>query len=120
MLYSKYVEPYPDKKFITVAYIDNFLKLPMFGHLLQLNITVIQVGSSTVFIFLKNPIFTTVLLHFLHPKEKYYHTIYQEAHTSKWMPYWLSGLIMKIDSYQVSHDMYLWESKKFARKLYYK
>ena len=120
MLYKKYIEPFPEKKYISVSSVDNYIKLPLFGHIFQLNITVIQVGCSTVFIFLKSPLFNLVLLHYLQPKEKYSHIVCQDAMTAKIMPYWLSSLIMKVDSRQVNSDMAVWESKKFARKLYYK
>ena len=100
--------------------VDNYIKLPLFGHVFQLNITVMQVGSSTVFIFLKSPLFTLVLLHYLQPQEKFSHLVYQDAYTSQWMPYFLSALIMKVDARQVNSDMAVWESKTFARKIHYK
>lgn len=69
-VYKNFFEPYPLKQFLSVGYIDNYIKLPLVGHLFMLNITIIQVGSSTVFIFLKSPAFTAILFHYLQPKEK--------------------------------------------------
>lgn len=66
-IYHKFFEPYPCKNFLSVGYIDNFIKIPLLGYVFMLNITIIQVGSSTVFIFLKSPAFTCVLFHYLRP-----------------------------------------------------
>lgn len=67
-IYKTFIENYPRKEFISVGYLDNYVKLPIFGHLFTFNVTIVQLGCSTVFIFIKSPIFTIVLFHFLMPK----------------------------------------------------
>lgn len=41
-------------------------------------------------------------------------------YTNHYIPYWLSALALKLEGDQVTNDMCLWESKKFASKLYYR
>lgn len=41
-------------------------------------------------------------------------------YTNSYIPYWLSALAIKLEGDQVTNDMYLWESKQFATKLYYR
>ena len=40
--------------------------------------------------------------------------------TNSYVPYWISALSLKFEGDQVTNDMYVWEAKKFARKLHYK
>ena len=120
MLYEKYIEPFPEKRFISVGYLDNYVNFPILGPKYQFNVTILQVGCSTVFILLKSPLFTIVLFHYLQPKEKYYNVVYHEGYTSKWLPYWASALGVRMEGSQVTSDMYIWDSKKFGRKIYYK
>ena len=46
--------------------------------------------------------------------------VYHDGHTSTWVPYWLSALVMKMDAVQVASDMTVWDTKRFARNLYFK
>ena len=41
-------------------------------------------------------------------------------YTNHYIPYWLSALAIKLEGDQVTNDMWLWESKRFASKLYYR
>ena len=119
-VYEQIFKPYQEKKYLSVGYIDNYIKLPFFGYKFMLNITIIQVGCSTVFIFLKSPFMEVTLFHYLQPKEKYFIKVYHEAHTPYWTPYWLSALVTKMDLNQVASDMYIWDTKRFARSIYFK
>ena len=121
MIYEKYFEPFPEKKYISVGFLDNYLKIPIFGQIFQFNATILQIGSSTVVILLKCKLFTLVLFHFLQPKGKYEQIVYHEGYTSKWFPYWVSALaVTKGEGNQVTNDMYIWEAKKFGRKIHVK
>lgn len=105
---------------MSVGYIDNYMKIPGLGYTFFVNITIIQLGCSTVFIFLKGPFFTTILFHYLIPKEKYRQIVYHDGYAEKWLPYWLSALVLKMDAIQVASDMYVWDTKRFGRNLYFK
>lgn len=120
MIYSKLVEKYPQKQFMSVGYIDNYMKVPLLGYVFFVNITIIQIGSSTVFIFLKSPFFTTILYHYLQPKEKARVMVYHDGYSQPWLPYWLSALVLKMDALQVSSDMTIWDTKQFMRSLRFK
>ncbi len=103
-----------------MGYIDNYVKLPIFGHIFAFNVTIIQLGCSTVFIFLKSPVFTIVLCHYVLPKEKYKQIVYHDGYTSSWIPYWASALAVKMEGNQVTNDMYIWDAKKFGRNVNFK
>ncbi len=79
-IYENFVEKYPNKEFMSVGYIDNYMKIPGLGYTFFVNITIIQLGCSTVFIFLKGPFFTTILFHYLIPKEKYRQIVYHDGY----------------------------------------
>ena len=96
MLFKEFIEPFPKKEFLSIGYIDNFVKLPFLGYNYMFNVTIVQLGSSTVFIFLKSSLYTIVFFHFLQPKEKYHQVVYHEGYTSKWIPYWVSALAVKM------------------------
>lgn len=120
MLYKNYVECYPKRQYLSIGYLDNYVCLPVFGKLFAFNVTIIQLGCSTVFIFLKSPIFTIVLVHYLQPYENNRLIVYHEGYTSKWLPYWASALAVKSEGAQVTSDMYLWEAKRFGRKVHFR
>ena len=119
-IYQLFVENYPNKNYLSIGYIDNFIKLPFLSHKFFVNITIIQVGSSTVFIFLKGPFFTTILFHYLIPKEKNRNIVYHDGYSETWLPYWISALVLKMDAIQVASDMYVWDTKRFARNIFFK
>lgn len=95
-IYSHFIEKFPRKQFLSIGNLDNYVKLPIFGHIFAFNVTIIQLGCSTVFILLKSPIFTIVLFHFLQPKYRYEQIVYHEGYSSKWMPYWASAFAVKM------------------------
>ena len=119
-LWREFIEPYPNKEFISVGYIDNFLKLPFLGHIYMFNVTIIQLGCSTVFIFLKSSIFTIVFFHYITPKGKTHQVVYHEGFTSSWLPYWVTAMAVNQEGAQVTNDMYIWEAKRFGRSLNFK
>lgn len=119
-IYQLLVKDYPYKRFLSIGYIDNYMKIPLLGYKFFVNITIIQLGCSTVFIFLKGPFFTTILFHYLLPKEKFRQLVYHDGHTSTWVPYWLSALVLKMDAVQVASDMAVWDTKRFAHNLHFK
>lgn len=120
MLFKDFIEPFPRKEFLSIGYIDNFIKLPFMGHQYMFNVTIMQVGCSTVFIFLRSRIYTMVLFHYLQPKGKAHQIVYHDVYTSSWIPYWISALAAKMEGNQVTNDMYIWDSKRFGRNLNFK
>ena len=84
------------------------------------NATVVQFGPATVFIFLRSPLYQLVFQQYLQPEGKAKQVVIHEIFTNSYIPYWLSALALKLEGDQVTNDMRLWESKKFAHKLYYR
>ena len=41
-------------------------------------------------------------------------------YANSFIPYWLTALALKLEGDQVTNDMFLWESKRFATKMYYR
>jgi hypothetical protein len=41
-------------------------------------------------------------------------------YSSKWLPYWLTAVMLQAEGMQVFYDMLIWDAKKFSRKMYYK
>lgn len=119
-VYNELFKPYPQKNLLSIGYIDNYINLPVIGYKFMLNITIMQLGCSTVFIFLKGPFMSVTLFHYLQPKEKYLIKVHHETYTPKWTPYWLSALVTKMDLNQVASDMDVWDTKRFGRNLFFK
>lgn len=105
---------------MSIAYIDNYLKLPFGIQCFMFNATVVQYGPATVFIFLRSPLYKVAFQQFLQPQGPSHQLVYHEMYTNSYIPYWLSALAIKLEGDQVTNDMHIWESKKFASKLYYR
>lgn len=43
-----------------------------------------------------------------------------EGYTSSWLPYWASAMAIKLEGDQVTNDMYLWDAKRFGKKVCFK
>jgi hypothetical protein len=41
-------------------------------------------------------------------------------YSSKWLPYWLTSVMLRGEAIQVYNDMLVWDAKKFGHKIYYK
>lgn len=64
-IYEKLIRDSEDKKFYSVANVDNYLKVPFFGQLFIFNLTIIQMGPSLVNIFLKTHLFEIVFIQYI-------------------------------------------------------
>ena len=78
--------------------------------------TIIQCGLGIVFIILKGPLFELIFHHYLRPQGKAYQQVYHDCYISPHIPYFISYLASQMEGGQVTNDMYVWSSKKFARK----
>lgn len=84
------------------------------------NVTILQLGAGIVYIFLCFPTHVIVFFHYIQPKERYKQIVYHDLWTNNYVPYWISAISAKFEGDQVTNDMFVWDSKKFARKMYYK
>ena len=41
-------------------------------------------------------------------------------YASRWLPYWLTAVMLRGEGVQVTNDMYIWDSKKFGHKVFYR
>jgi hypothetical protein len=67
-IYKDFIEPFPEKKYISVGYLDNYIKLPLIGNCFMFNATIVQYGPATVFIFLRSPLYEVAFQQFLQPQ----------------------------------------------------
>ena len=42
--------------------------------------------------------------------------VFHDCYISPWLPYFVTSFISEGEGMQVTNDMWIWESKKFARK----
>ena len=71
-----------------------------------------------VFVFLKTSLFEVVLNHYIRPVGKNQQQIYHDGYTTSYIPYYISSKVIGGDASQVTNDLYIWESKSFAKRTY--
>jgi cholesterol 7-dehydrogenase len=76
-------------------------------------------GSGLVYIFVKSYFFTITYFQYVQTDGKFTQNLYHDIYTSKWFPYWLSAIFLKVESLQVLNDGYVWDAKQFKRKTIY-
>jgi hypothetical protein len=79
---------------------------------------IIQCGLGIVFVILKSPIYELVFHHYVQPHGKAFQKVYHDCYISPWVPYAFSSLASYMEGGQVTNDMNIWSTKKFARKAY--
>lgn len=80
--------------------------------------TIIQVGLGVVFILMKGPLYELVFQHYIRPVGRNKLEVFHECFISNHVPYFSSYKIVQMEGEQVTNDMYIWEGKTFARKLF--
>jgi hypothetical protein len=80
--------------------------------------TIIQCGLGIVFVILKSPIYEIILHHYLQPNGRAYQKVYHDIFITPYIPYFISSIASQLEGGQVTNDMWIWQSKKFARKAY--
>lgn len=119
-IWDNYVKNYPHKDHITVGSVEIVVKIPFIPGIGIGNITIMQLGPSFVYIFVRLRTHEMLFVQYHQPKGIYETNLTHELYCASWIPYWLSSLFLFIEGHQVSSDMKVWNSKKFARKLYYR
>jgi hypothetical protein len=41
-------------------------------------------------------------------------------YASRWLPYWMTAVMLRAEAIQVYNDMLVWDAKRFAHKIYYR
>jgi len=77
-------------------------------------LTGFQVGPGLVYLFLKTDFFDLYLMQYIESKDKYIQHVYHEIHTSKYLPYWFSALLLRLEVMQVLNDGVVWDNKRFG------
>lgn len=83
------------------------------------NTTGFQIGPSIVYLFIWSPYFKLTFFHTLTPLEKFHQRVVHRIIVSKWIPYWLSSLMLMGEVKQLYSDMKVWNYKNFSEKLNY-
>ena len=82
----------------------------------MLSATIIQVGLGIVFVILKAPLYELTFHHYVRPIGKNKQQVFHDCFISNHMPYFASSKIIEMEGGQVTNDMWIWESKSFAKK----
>lgn len=108
-----------NRRYVNVMSLD--CSLSFFGkhNLFLFNITGFQIGPSIVYLFLWSPYFKLIFFHTLTPLEKFHQRVVHRIITSKWIPYWLSSIILMGEVKQLYADMKVWNNKIFTENLNY-
>ena len=80
--------------------------------------TIIQCGLGIVFVVLKAPLYELVFHHYIVPHGKAEQHVFHDCWISWHVPYAFSALVSYLEGGQVTNDMHIWSSKKFARKAF--
>ena len=81
-----------------------------------LSATIIQIGLPIVFVIIKSPLYELVFHHYIRPMGPAMQQVFHDCHISPWLPYFVTSFISEGEGMQVTNDMWIWESKRFARK----
>ncbi|KAL4499036.1 hypothetical protein ABPG72_016938 [Tetrahymena utriculariae] len=81
--------------------------------------TVFQLGSGTVFLFLKFPLWEAVVVQSVTPIGKFNQLVHHKMYTSWWLPYFVSAYLLAGFRKQFISDKVVWNNKIFADKLTY-
>lgn len=81
-------------------------------------LTGFQVGPGLVYLFLKTDFFDLYLMQYIESKDKFTQHVFHEIHTSKYLPYWFSALLLRLEVQQVLNDGVVWDNKRFGRQPY--
>ncbi len=77
-------------------------------------------GPGLVYVFLKTHFFTIILIQYVQTKEPFKQVLYHEIYSSKWLPYWLTAVMIKAEAIQVYNDLLVWDAKRFGHNIYYR
>lgn len=81
-------------------------------------LTGFQVGPGIVYLFIKSDFFDVYLMQYIESEEKFKQNVYHEIHVSKYLPYWFSALLLRMEVLQVLNDGVIWDNKKFGKTPY--
>lgn len=77
-------------------------------------------GPGLVYVFLKTHFFTVLFIQYVQTKEPFKQELYHEMFASRWLPYWLTSVMLRGEAIQVYNDMLVWDSKRFGHNIYYR
>ena len=117
-IYDTLIAPFPRKEMLSIGNLENYLILPLLGSNFVLSGTIIQIGLPVVFIVIKTPFYELVFHHYVRPLEPALQQVFHDCYISPWLPYFFTSFISQGEGVQVTNDMWIWESKKFARKVH--
>lgn len=118
-VYDNLLKNNPDLQFYGVGSIDSHVSIPFTKEFFGWNISVVQVGPGTVFLFVKSYFFSIVYIQYVKTEGKFTQLLYHDIYTSWWTPYWLSALLLRAEMVQVYNDTLVWDAKQFKRKFHY-
>lgn len=113
-LLDKYITE-KNKHYIGVIALENNITIAGIPkHFGFFSLTGFQVGPGLVYLFIKSPIFNICLQQYIESKDKFTQYVYHDIYSSKYLPYWFSALMLRMEASQVLNDGVVWDNKKFS------
>jgi nitrite reductase/ring-hydroxylating ferredoxin subunit len=78
------------------------------------SLTGFQVGPGIVYLFLNSPFFNVVFIQYIESKDKITQNLYHDIFSNRYLPYWFTALLLRMEVAQVLNDGLIWDNKKFA------
>lgn len=103
-----------NKDYIGVLTLDNYLSFFGFKETYFFSLIAFQVGPGIVYLFMKGLFFELIFLQHTTTLEKYSQEVYHEIYINKYIPYWFSSLLLRLEAVQVQNDGLIWDNKRFG------
>jgi len=106
-------------RYVNIMSLDCYIQFFDKHQIFVFNTTGFQIGPSIVYLFIWSPYFKLTFFHTLTPLEKFNQRVVHRIIIPKWIPYWLSTLMLMAEVKQLYSDIKVWNHKIFSEKINY-
>jgi len=104
-----------NKEYIGVITLENSIEIAGIPKQFSFfSLTGFQVGPGIVYLFIYSPFFQATLMQYIESRDKNTQYVYHDIYANKYLPYWFSALLLRLEALQVLNDGVVWDNKKFA------
>lgn len=109
-----------NKNYIGVITLENSIQITgvpkQYGFF---SLTGFQVGPGIVYLFIKSAFFQVALMQYIESKDKFTQYVYHDIYASRYLPYWFSAVLLRMEASQVLNDGVVWDNKRFGINPYF-